>query len=356
MRWWAVLSLALACRVEGDVGADARSVDDDLDGFSEREGDCNDRDPAVAPGFPEACDGVDDDCDGEVDGAVCARQESFASVARLDLLLVVDNTESMRDEHLRLVDGVGDLVPHLLGDGRDVHVGVITTDLGGDGGVLRRVDGKAWIEAGDSASMALDWLSRAVDVGTGGDPVEQARAAAFAAVEIRSQDDNAGFRRADADLSLLIVSDEDDASAAPTLEDFLGWLNGGPGLDRASAHAVVSTEPLDACGSGAWGQQHLSLVELTGGTWLSICEEDYGPFLAALAQFNVLRALPRRFPLEETADPTSIAVEVHLTTGFVDTLDAGRFAYDAVNGEVVIIDDQAPPAGSTVVVRYRAVP
>ena len=41
--------------------------DDDGDGLSEADGDCDDDDPAVSPDATEVANGADDDCDGEVD-------------------------------------------------------------------------------------------------------------------------------------------------------------------------------------------------------------------------------------------------------------------------------------------------
>jgi hypothetical protein len=56
------------------------SIDDDGDGFSECDGDCNDQIPSVFPGAPDACDGTDSDCDGtlEIDSdgdATCAHED-----------------------------------------------------------------------------------------------------------------------------------------------------------------------------------------------------------------------------------------------------------------------------------------
>jgi predicted outer membrane repeat protein len=49
------------------VPPDYVEIDNDGDGFSQVQGDCNDVDPAVYPGAEEACNGLDDDCDNIID-------------------------------------------------------------------------------------------------------------------------------------------------------------------------------------------------------------------------------------------------------------------------------------------------
>lgn len=59
---------------QGKVGSDAividifdpLDVDDDGDGYTENEGDCDDADPSSNPGATDICDDADNDCSGEV--------------------------------------------------------------------------------------------------------------------------------------------------------------------------------------------------------------------------------------------------------------------------------------------------
>ncbi len=48
-----------------DLGCD--QADQDGDGVSQAQGDCNDADPQTYPNAPEACDGKDNDCNGQID-------------------------------------------------------------------------------------------------------------------------------------------------------------------------------------------------------------------------------------------------------------------------------------------------
>ncbi len=83
MRSWIVcVALVLSCKPDDGIDEELFALcDDDVDGFVEAECakadpdgvyDCDDADPNAFPGAPEACNGVDDDCDGTIDNGPVA--------------------------------------------------------------------------------------------------------------------------------------------------------------------------------------------------------------------------------------------------------------------------------------------
>jgi len=59
----------IACGDEPKEEVDPLTVDDDGDGFSEEQGDCDDTNADLSPNATEICDEIDNDCDGDIDDA-----------------------------------------------------------------------------------------------------------------------------------------------------------------------------------------------------------------------------------------------------------------------------------------------
>lgn len=52
---------------------------------------------------------------------------------KLDILLMVDNSRSMADKQALLASGVSEMLAHFTGTIRDIHIGVVSSSLGGHG-------------------------------------------------------------------------------------------------------------------------------------------------------------------------------------------------------------------------------
>ncbi len=200
-----------------------------------------------------------------------------AGSANVDLLVLVDNSNSMREEQTNLTANFGALVgalvdpPDEVGDGNDdwnavhsLHVGVISSDMGtsgypittcdgaerGDDGVLQNLPGEglAGCEAtydkyltfegesddgtpGDDPARIIRDFGCIADLGTGGCGFEQQLYAVEKAIGVHSASGaaNDGFLREDAILAILVVTDEEDCSISdPGIfgdDDSLGPLN-----------------------------------------------------------------------------------------------------------------------------------
>jgi hypothetical protein len=241
---------------EQDAGADAAPHP----GNSGPDGAVGDPTDSAVPGDAGEPGADADTANPDGDAGVCISRE------KLDVLFVVDNSVSMTEEQATLVASLTKLVQQLTtgdldGDGQsdmepvtDLHLGVVSTDMGADGtpGVPSCGNNAAWGDDGRLISASRDpscngfALSGAsyqayvpggtqtpdqlasdfgclVSLGKDGCGFEQPLEAMYKALAPQAVKfakgtkghgdlENSGFLREDAKLVVIIVSDEDDCS------------------------------------------------------------------------------------------------------------------------------------------------
>ncbi|MCH9681869.1 MAG: hypothetical protein K0V04_10580, partial [Deltaproteobacteria bacterium] len=205
----------------------------------------------------------------------------------VDILFVVDNSEPMIEEQIRLrasalafVQQVQATIPTLISD---VHIGVITTDEGmfvqstGDG-CLPFEGGSTWMVS--SSLMLAAELECALALGTAGSPNERP----MDMLQDALSDDNLapggfhnGFLREDALLVVVVVTNEEDA-----IEPDTAWGSSGAPADWAMALA-------DRKGGYPSNVVALSLVGLDApnacaGPWDGTVGAEFAPRLIEFAE------------------------------------------------------------------------
>lgn len=270
------------------------------------------------------------------------------SAARSDVLFVVDNSQSMAEEQELLAVNFPVFLEWFERFDVDYHIGVVSTDMEDprQSGLLQESQGVLWIERSTPDPAAV--LAEMTLLGATGSNEERGRDAAYTALELRGAA-NAGFRRDDAFLNVVAVSDEDDQSDDTRISqsDFVRYL-----LDlrsdttRTTFSAIVgprSYGEAQRCHATP-GIDYLEVVQAVGGVGWSICDVDWSPLVDELGFVSI--GLRREFRLSYTPDPDTIAVVVDEEE---EPPDAWR--YDPEPNAVTFTSDP-PPSGSRVIVRY----
>jgi len=335
-----------------DDDASSIGIDADLDGAPECV-DCNDADPTVKPGEPEICDGLDQDCEGTADlldgVGVCTHEATVAYQA--DILLVIDNSCSMHEEQVKLAAGMtGHLEPLL--DGVDAHIGVVSTDMldNRHNGNLIEFMGAKWVDNTFAPADALIWIDQAIRLGTLGSYDEQGLAATYAALEVRAQAENAGFMRDEAELIVLVLSDEDDHSINPSRSEFIDWMVNlkEPGIN-ASFHGIIS--PPNPCPDAAEeGANYADVIAQVGGETESICADDYSTVLADIL-LEYVPAQVSAFYVPDNPVPETITLSVTEQDSTVTAYANADLDWDAETNQVSLKTGEVP-SGATVVIHY----
>ncbi len=281
------------------------------------------------------------------------KQTSFDGV---DILVVVDNSVSMGDEQENLIEEFPLLIRALLdppmgGSGQllyppalDLHIGVISTDMGaggylldtceheplvGDDGVLRHSPAPGMAGCDEAFPSYLSYPSTEADegliqkmatdfgciatLGTDGCGFEQQLEAALKGLSVHAQPGgpNAGFLRQDSILMILFVTDEDDCSVSdPQIFDReldLGHVNMRcfyhPEMIHGLARYVEGYRSLRT----DW-QDKLILGFITGVPLVEQCQTT-GDLIAPCL------ALTQMIPMPDPLDPTRLSPSCNTDSG-----------------------------------------
>jgi hypothetical protein len=274
------------------------------------------------------------------------RQEAAPKV---DILWVIDNTGSMSEEQEALAESFAAFIEALEGESILWQLGVITTDVSDD--QAGRLQGNPWIITSDAQDPESDFRA-ASSIGTSGSPPEAGFWATMIALSPESREGpNLGFRRDDAVLHVIVVSDDDDASddfvdGDPT-EAFLAFAE----EERARVglpvlfSAVAGDTPVGCHGSGGAAQaaeRYARAVEALGGAFESLCSPDFLAIETALGAQSVVWNL--EFPLQAEAYQGVLLVSVDGTR----VTDGWSYR----ESPPTLVFAEAPPPESVIVVRY----
>jgi hypothetical protein len=238
---------------------------------------------------------------------------SISSAAKLDVLIVMDDSTSMISEQTNLASKLDPLLSKI--SNTDWQIGVITMSdpcLQND-----RVIKKSDLDAAQAFSDAV-LVPLSDTVVEKGFPM---------AVKALKQECDV-WLRPDSQIAVLFVSDEDNCGSdfgegcpgeeGETLTQFIDVLETVRPVGEARAYGLFEG-PGNPCGSAAKeGTVYKQAVEATGGTWGSICQADYTTTLQNISD-NVSRIVIREFTLTQTPDSGTLILDVDgnlINTGF----------------------------------------
>ncbi|MFO0750017.1 MAG: choice-of-anchor D domain-containing protein [Myxococcota bacterium] len=254
---------------------------------------------------------------------------------KVDVLFVVDDSGSMADDQERLKQQLPSLVDIATQWGQDYHMAVTTTDTKEVRGQFKGLP--RWVDNTVDPSV----FAQNLVVGTAGFYIERGLQGAYLALYNRSVvtdiacqnlpnqcpgDDgeglpliciggfcsgrNAGFLRDDAELVVIIISDEDDSSDQTVgfYVDRLANLkkpNTGVGV---MVHAIIITPEGCPGGFGTPGYRYVSAVEAFDGHISDLCSPDFASEFEEVGQRTF--GLKDRFYPTMPPDPATIQVRV----------------------------------------------
>lgn len=305
-----------------------------------------------------------------------AFQQNATYVPRkIDVLWIIDNSGSMKSSQDNLTANFASFIDRFKSLNYDFRMGVNATDawLGRYNssrvGLRRLRDGAGSSHSGvfvmdrDTADIQNVFMVNATQ-GINGSGDERA----FSSIEdTLNHAENADFRREDAYLAIIILSDEDDFSATTSshlnnnynssrlipVSYYKDYLDGKVGAGNWSVNAITildaqCRDELNAQSSGRIiGKRYVELSQASGGVQSSLCG-DFGQSLTLIS--DLLIEVSSSFKLDREPIPSSIRV---LVDGQAVTQNSTNgWEYDPATLTVTFHGTAVPAAGQKVMISF----
>ena len=270
----------------------------------------------------------------------------------IDILFVVDNSGSMQAEQTNLAQNFSAFIAFTTTLDVDYHIGITTTDDDDEGALVAPFIANTG--PGASPDPASEFVA-AVNVGTTGSGSERGlSAAANAITEPVRSNQNAGFLREDALLSIVMVSDEEDQSPGAVsdyIDEYLAAKDYVPNSVIVSAVAGDVPAGCNANGNSATGgNRYFDATSALGGLFASICTPDWANTMQELGVVSF--AALTRFQLSRIPETSTVIVVVDGAVIPNDPLNG--WTYDATTNAIRFNGTSVPDAGESVEVSYTA--
>ena len=291
---------------------------------------------------------------------------------QVDILWVIDDSNSMRAEQETLAAGFSSFVTELEGTGTDFQLGVITTTFLYEDSARGTLigDPKILTPADDYLGIFPD----RVQVGISGDGKEKGlEAAAFALSSVMTTGNgpNAGFLRPEAHLLVVFVSDEDDCSDQGALngldnvacynqyfdlapvEEFVAQMEAlKDGFSKVQLGAIVGPEESSGCLDAVAGSRYIEAAKLTGGLIGNICQADWSQILYDLG----LNAVGIHTTFEMSHGAVEGSIEVKVDDVVVPESAVDGWVYDAEFFTITFHGTAVPTRGAVIEANYQVLP
>ncbi len=202
---------------------------------------------------------------------------------KVDILFIVDNSQSMNLVQKQLIDQIPYLFDSLQNLNMDIHVASTSTTMNSHFANVGKLIGDPKFISNETPGF-LDEIKKRILIGDNGSSIEEGLSSMAAVLsDSYLATEGKGFLRDDSFLNIIVLSNEDDSSpdSWTTYTEFLDKLR--PNRDDGSKawalnfFGVLSMD--DQCSSSDWGYKYpgykyMKVVDYSGGFKGSLCGSD----------------------------------------------------------------------------------